>query len=151
MDGEAAPRTENFDTVVFATGRVSNLEPLGLDKAGVYALRNKIVVDERDATSNPRIFAIGDVAAGVKSHARSPQTRRCSPSTGPSSRPSPSRLDGCWRGDCEGSVSGSARQWDRRDQSAAALQPASRSVHGGRISCGGRSRARGRTPAQAQV
>jgi len=26
VDGEAAPRTENFDTVVFATGRVSNLE-----------------------------------------------------------------------------------------------------------------------------
>lgn len=69
VDGEAVPRTESFDTVVFATGRVSNLQPLGLDKAGVYALRNKIIVDERDATSNPRIFAIGDVAAGVKSHA----------------------------------------------------------------------------------
>jgi len=71
-NGDGASVTEKFDTVVFATGRVSLLSELGLDKAQV-SVHNahtspKILTDNADATTNPRIFAIGDVATGVPAH-----------------------------------------------------------------------------------
>ncbi len=69
---DGAVITEKFDTVIFATGRVSLLGELGLDKAQV-AVHNassspKILTDNADATTNPRIFAIGDVATGIPQH-----------------------------------------------------------------------------------
>jgi len=53
------------DQVVVATGRRPNTDGLGLDVAGVEVdRRGAVVVDERLRTSNPRIFAAGDVTGG---------------------------------------------------------------------------------------
>jgi pyruvate/2-oxoglutarate dehydrogenase complex dihydrolipoamide dehydrogenase (E3) component len=50
------------DEVLFACGRVANVEGLGLEQAGVELDgTGGIRVDQRLRTSNPRIFAIGDV------------------------------------------------------------------------------------------
>lgn len=76
-NGDGAEVSERFDTVVFATGRVSHLQELGLDKAQVSvhntASSPKILTDHADATTNPRIFAIGDVATGVPQHVQDGQ------------------------------------------------------------------------------
>ncbi|HEY3547800.1 MAG TPA: mercury(II) reductase [Propionicimonas sp.] len=46
-----------------ATGRVANTEGLGLDAAGVITdARGFITIDQQQRTSNPRIFAAGDVS-----------------------------------------------------------------------------------------
>jgi glutathione reductase (NADPH) len=50
------------DAVFFCTGRLPNTHGLGLDAAGVRTTPNgAVVVDEAHATSQPHIFAIGDV------------------------------------------------------------------------------------------
>ena len=62
----------NTDVLLVATGRVPNINGLGLDKAGVeivpseveehgYGIMNAIIVDEYSQTNNPHIFAVGDV------------------------------------------------------------------------------------------
>jgi pyruvate/2-oxoglutarate dehydrogenase complex dihydrolipoamide dehydrogenase (E3) component len=48
--------------LMIATGRVPNIEGLGLDAAGVHLDNGRIVVDETLATTNPRIHLVGDVA-----------------------------------------------------------------------------------------
>lgn len=48
--------------ILIATGRQSNIESLGLDKAGVDIEYGRLVVDSRLRTRNKRIFACGDVA-----------------------------------------------------------------------------------------
>ncbi|MDR2833990.1 MAG: NAD(P)/FAD-dependent oxidoreductase, partial [Streptococcaceae bacterium] len=54
------------DKVFAATGRVANIQGMNLEKAGVQYDENGILVDDKLMTSNPTIFAIGDVAkAGV--------------------------------------------------------------------------------------
>lgn len=59
-DGEI---TERVDQILIATGRVPNVD-LNLEAAGVrYDARNGIEVDDYLRTSNPRIFAAGDVAS----------------------------------------------------------------------------------------
>jgi glutathione reductase (NADPH) len=51
-----------FDAVFFCTGRKPATEGLGLDKAGVALAANGVIaVDDNHATSQPHIFAIGDV------------------------------------------------------------------------------------------
>ncbi len=53
------------DQVLVATGRRPNTSELGLDAAGVKVdPRGAIVVDDEMHTSNPRIFAAGDVTGG---------------------------------------------------------------------------------------
>jgi NAD(P) transhydrogenase len=50
------------DKVLFASGRVGNVEGLGLEEAGVQVdARNRIVVDDEFRTSAESIFAAGDV------------------------------------------------------------------------------------------
>ncbi|NBQ74203.1 MAG: glutathione-disulfide reductase [Acetobacteraceae bacterium] len=57
-DGSAA----EFDAVFFCTGRAPATDGLGLEKAGVAVnAAGAIVVNEDHATSQPHIFAIGDV------------------------------------------------------------------------------------------
>jgi pyruvate/2-oxoglutarate dehydrogenase complex dihydrolipoamide dehydrogenase (E3) component/uncharacterized membrane protein YdjX (TVP38/TMEM64 family) len=51
------------DAILIAVGRTANVEGLGLDAAGVKASRHGIVVDDRLRTSNPRIYAAGDVCS----------------------------------------------------------------------------------------
>ncbi len=50
------------DAVFFATGRAPNTRGLGLEAAGVRATPDgAVIVDEAHATSQPHIFALGDV------------------------------------------------------------------------------------------
>ncbi|SOC12654.1 NADPH-glutathione reductase [Rhodobacter sp. JA431] len=59
-------RVQEFDAVVYATGRVPNTEGLGLESAGVTQAHNgAIVVDEWSQTNVPSIFAVGDVTDRV--------------------------------------------------------------------------------------
>jgi len=50
--------------VLVAAGRKPNTEELGLAVAGIDATPKGITVDARLRTSNPKVFAIGDVAGG---------------------------------------------------------------------------------------
>lgn len=59
---------EEFDTVLMATGRTACVQDLDLDKAGVFVNYGKVLVDENEATTTPHIYAIGDVATGIKQH-----------------------------------------------------------------------------------
>ncbi|MEM7051093.1 MAG: mercuric reductase [Acidobacteriota bacterium] len=59
--GAATGRAEG-DHILVAAGRAPNLD-LGLEAAGVEAHKHGIVVDDRLRTSNPNIFAAGDVAS----------------------------------------------------------------------------------------
>jgi glutathione reductase (NADPH) len=59
-------REEQFaaDLVVHAAGRVPDLEPLDLAKAGVEAERGRLKLNEfLQSTSNPAVYAAGDAAA----------------------------------------------------------------------------------------
>lgn len=61
--GEQVPagtHTEEFDTVLFATGRDACTD-IGLDKVGVRLQAGKVVVNEAEQTSVDNIYAIGDV------------------------------------------------------------------------------------------
>ncbi|MCO4772503.1 MAG: mercuric reductase [Deltaproteobacteria bacterium] len=50
------------DAILLAIGRAANTEHLGLDAAGVKVHPKGIEVDDHLRTSNPRVFAAGDVA-----------------------------------------------------------------------------------------
>ncbi len=53
------------EEILVATGRKPNVEELGLDRAGVELdERGAVRVDEQLRTSNPRIWAVGDVTLG---------------------------------------------------------------------------------------
>jgi mercuric reductase len=56
-------RTVIVSDVLLASGRVPNVEGLGLERIGVEVSRGGIVVDDRQRTSVERIWAAGDVAA----------------------------------------------------------------------------------------
>jgi pyruvate/2-oxoglutarate dehydrogenase complex dihydrolipoamide dehydrogenase (E3) component len=60
--GEASFEVE-ADAVLVAAGRAANVEGLGLEEAGVAYDASGVQVDDRLRTSNPRIFAAGDVAS----------------------------------------------------------------------------------------
>jgi pyruvate/2-oxoglutarate dehydrogenase complex dihydrolipoamide dehydrogenase (E3) component len=49
------------DALLVAAGRAPNVEGLGLEAAGVRYDQRGVTVDDRLRTSNPRIFAVGDV------------------------------------------------------------------------------------------
>ena len=58
-------RTVEGDALLVATGRTPNTEALDLARAGVaVGKRGEILVDEYLRTSNPRVFAAGDVTLG---------------------------------------------------------------------------------------
>jgi pyruvate/2-oxoglutarate dehydrogenase complex dihydrolipoamide dehydrogenase (E3) component len=54
------------DVILVSVGRQPNLEGLGLAQAGVKFGRSGVLVDERMRTSNPRIFAAGDICSKYK-------------------------------------------------------------------------------------
>jgi len=54
------------DAILVSVGRQPNLEGLGLEQAGVKFMPSGVAVDERLRTSNPRIFAAGDVCSKYK-------------------------------------------------------------------------------------
>ena len=51
------------DAILVAVGRTANLEGLGLESANVRYGRRGVEVDARMRTSNPRVFAAGDVCS----------------------------------------------------------------------------------------
>ncbi|HUF77948.1 MAG TPA: mercuric reductase, partial [Thermoanaerobaculia bacterium] len=54
------------DRVLLAVGRSPNVEGLGLEAAGIEYSKKGVRVDERLRTSNPRVFAAGDVASELQ-------------------------------------------------------------------------------------
>ena len=54
------------DAILVATGRAPNVDGLGLEAAGVSYGRSGVEVDDQLRTSNPRIFAAGDVSSRYK-------------------------------------------------------------------------------------
>lgn len=59
-------RQEQFDAVVYATGRLANTKGMGLEEVGVELGRQgQIVVDAYSHTNVPSIYAIGDVTDRV--------------------------------------------------------------------------------------
>jgi pyruvate/2-oxoglutarate dehydrogenase complex dihydrolipoamide dehydrogenase (E3) component len=59
-----------------AAGRAPNVEGLGLEEAGVEYEAKGVAVDERMRTSNPHVYAIGDVASRFQfTHAADAQAR----------------------------------------------------------------------------
>jgi glutathione reductase (NADPH) len=62
-DGE----TIDADQVMLAVGRLANTENLGLEKAGVKLnAQHAVIVDEFSCTSQPNIYAVGDVTNRVQ-------------------------------------------------------------------------------------
>src|SRR5205814_3726568 len=57
-------RTLKVSHVLLSSGRVPNVEELRLDAIGVELSRGGIVVDGRQRTSVPGVWAVGDVAVG---------------------------------------------------------------------------------------
>ncbi|MBI4422173.1 MAG: mercuric reductase [Elusimicrobia bacterium] len=55
-----------FDAVLVGVGRAPNVEGLGLEAAGIGYDRTGVQVDDRLRTSNPRVYAAGDVCSPYK-------------------------------------------------------------------------------------
>jgi pyruvate/2-oxoglutarate dehydrogenase complex dihydrolipoamide dehydrogenase (E3) component len=51
------------DAILVATGRTPNIEDLGLEIAGVAVGNRGVVVDDRLRTTNPGVYAVGDVGS----------------------------------------------------------------------------------------
>jgi len=65
MEGEIEQQKQTYDRVLVAMGRLPNSEGIGLEKTKVKIdERGFVTVDERQRTTDERIFAIGDVAGG---------------------------------------------------------------------------------------
>ena len=62
---QVAGRAEEIagDELLVATGRAPNVEDLGLEAAGVAYSHRGVGVNDRLRTSNPRIFAVGDICS----------------------------------------------------------------------------------------
>lgn len=58
--------TIEAEAVLVATGRAPNIEGLDLDRAGISSTRAGITVSDGLRTSNPRVWAAGDIASGYK-------------------------------------------------------------------------------------
>ena len=56
----------SFDAVLVATGRAPNTEGLDLETAGVAYDQHGVTVDDRLRTTNPRVFAAGDICSRFK-------------------------------------------------------------------------------------
>lgn len=54
------------EALLVAVGRTSNVEGLGLEVAGVRYASSGVTVDDRLRTSNPRVYAAGDVCSSFK-------------------------------------------------------------------------------------
>jgi len=63
---DRAAREIPCDQLLVAVGRTANVERLDLAAAGVAAGKDGVTVDDRLRTSNPRIFAAGDVCSPFK-------------------------------------------------------------------------------------
>ena len=88
------------DAILVGAGRTPNVEGLGLEAAGVaYDAAAGVRVDDRLRTTNPRIFAAGDVCSAHKfTHAADFQARARPPERAlprPRPAPAPSSIPRC--------------------------------------------------------
>ncbi len=66
LEGELDEPNQTFDRVLIAVGRSPNARDIGLENTKVRLDdRGFVVVDEQRRTTDPKIFAVGDVAGGV--------------------------------------------------------------------------------------
>jgi pyruvate/2-oxoglutarate dehydrogenase complex dihydrolipoamide dehydrogenase (E3) component len=64
VEDDNGERTEEFDALLIATGRKPNVTGLGLEDAGIdYDERMGVKVSDRMQTTNPNVYAVGDVAS----------------------------------------------------------------------------------------
>ena len=64
------------DRLLVATGRTPNIEGLGLEAADIRFTPQGVSVDDRLRTSNPRVYAIGDVSSALQfTHVADAQAR----------------------------------------------------------------------------
>ncbi len=64
IDQKGEEKTLEFDGLLIATGRKPAVNGLGLEEAGVdFDARKGVLVNEKLQTTNPDIFAVGDVAS----------------------------------------------------------------------------------------
>ncbi|MEO8448822.1 MAG: mercuric reductase [Gemmatimonadota bacterium] len=54
------------ERILVAAGRTPNVDGMGLDRAGVDATPLGVTVDDRLRTTNPRVYAVGDVCTGER-------------------------------------------------------------------------------------
>jgi pyruvate/2-oxoglutarate dehydrogenase complex dihydrolipoamide dehydrogenase (E3) component len=64
--GTSDAKSVTIDRLLVAAGRVPNVEELGLEAAGVAFDRHGVTVDDRLRTSNPRVYAAGDICSRFK-------------------------------------------------------------------------------------
>jgi pyruvate/2-oxoglutarate dehydrogenase complex dihydrolipoamide dehydrogenase (E3) component len=62
VEGEASRRPIDCDAILVAVGRTPNVEDLDLEAAGVLFTKTGVTVNEYLQTSQPHIYAAGDVA-----------------------------------------------------------------------------------------
>jgi pyruvate/2-oxoglutarate dehydrogenase complex dihydrolipoamide dehydrogenase (E3) component len=63
-EDQSGERTLEFDALLVATGRKPNVAGLGLEEAGIeYDERMGVNVSDRMQTTNPNVYAVGDVAS----------------------------------------------------------------------------------------
>ena len=76
LDGAGGTDQLRMDAILVAAGRAPNVEGLGLDTAGIEFDRHGVSVDDRLRTTNPRVFAAGDLCSAFKfTHAADAQAR----------------------------------------------------------------------------
>ncbi len=63
---QAGNRAIEADEILLATGQEPNIESLNLEGVGVKFQRQGLVLNEKLQTTNPRIYACGDVAGGFR-------------------------------------------------------------------------------------
>jgi pyruvate/2-oxoglutarate dehydrogenase complex dihydrolipoamide dehydrogenase (E3) component len=63
VEGPGNAYEENVDNLLIGTGRAPNVEGLGLEAAGVEFSKKGVKVNDRLQTTNPRIFAAGDICS----------------------------------------------------------------------------------------
>jgi pyruvate/2-oxoglutarate dehydrogenase complex dihydrolipoamide dehydrogenase (E3) component len=78
LQGPAGTRELHYDALLLGTGRKANVEGLNLEAANVRLAGNGVEVDQYLRTSNPNIYAAGDVAFPQKfTHAAMATARLC--------------------------------------------------------------------------
>ncbi|UUO06534.1 mercuric reductase [Blastopirellula sp. J2-11] len=78
IEGEGESKTLEVDAILVALGRRPNVEGLDLDKAGVEFNKKGVIVNDRLQTTNPQIFAAGDIAGSYQfTHAADAMARAC--------------------------------------------------------------------------
>jgi len=64
VEDDNGERTLEFDALLIATGRKPNVKGLGLEDTGIeYDERMGVKVNDRMQTTNPNVYAVGDVAS----------------------------------------------------------------------------------------